>query len=59
MFTGAGLGREALDWAGAEHPVIGVYHPGTTPNPFQKRAMEKARPEIMDLARRVAREAMG
>ena len=26
--------KEALFWAGAQHPVRAVHHPGTRPNPF-------------------------
>jgi hypothetical protein len=33
--------KKALFWPGAEHPVRKVNHPGTTANPYMKRALEK------------------
>lgn len=33
--------KKALFWPGAEHPYRKVNHPGTTANPFMKRALEK------------------
>lgn len=34
----------ALFWKGARHPVRVVRHPGTKPNPFLMRALERLRP---------------
>ncbi|MBF4468793.1 MAG: hypothetical protein ISP01_05245 [Methanobrevibacter arboriphilus] len=31
-------GHPYLSWAGAEHPVRQVHHPGTRPNPFFEKA---------------------
>lgn len=33
--------KKALFWEGAEHPVAHVFHPGTKPDPFPERAMER------------------
>lgn len=36
----------ALFWPGAAHPVSKVNHPGTKPNRFMPRIIEKAQPQI-------------
>lgn len=33
--------KKALYWKGAEHPVKKVNHPGSRPNPFMERALNK------------------
>lgn len=38
--------KKALWWPGAEHPVREVYHPGTSPNPFFQRGIERAMPKV-------------
>lgn len=38
--------KKALWWQGAAHPVPQVQHPGTAPNDFPKRAVERARPKL-------------
>lgn len=38
--------KKALFWPGARHPVREVHHPGTKPNPFMQRALDKVGPEI-------------
>lgn len=41
--------KKALYWPGAGHPVAFVHHPGTQPNPFPERAMERLEREIDEL----------
>lgn len=38
--------KQALYWPGARHPVSVVHHPGTRPNPFLERALDKSRDAI-------------
>lgn len=38
--------KQALFWAGADHPVTVVHHPGTRANDFVRRAIEPLRPAI-------------
>lgn len=38
----------ALFWPGAPHPMKSVRHPGTKPNPFMPRIIEKAKPKVED-----------
>lgn len=37
---------KALFWKGAKHPVAKVNHPGTRPNRYMPRILEKAQPKI-------------
>lgn len=54
--------KKALFWPGADHPTRKVNHPGTAANPYMKRALDKARAQIMqmyaDMARNVAQKAL-
>lgn len=43
--------KKALFWRGAAHPVKLVRHPGTKPNAFMKRALERSRPRLDQIAR--------
>lgn len=40
--------KKALFWPGAGHPVRGVHHPGTAPNPFLRVAFEARRGAIIN-----------
>lgn len=41
---------KALSWPGARHPIKSVRHPGTKPNPFMERGLDRSRGEIEALA---------
>jgi hypothetical protein len=43
--------RAALWWPGAVHPVASVWHPGTRPNPFDRRAVARATPALRAMVR--------
>jgi hypothetical protein len=48
--------KQALYWPGARHPVRGVHHPGTRPNPFNRTGFDLALPGIRALIALVGRE---
>jgi hypothetical protein len=52
--------KQALFWAGAEHPVRIVHHPGTKPNPFLSDAEAAMRlPVIAAIAKGVLKATPG
>ncbi len=55
----AHVGKHALWWPGALHPVRRVMHPGNAPNPFPKRALALAKLDILEKAHGVAKWVLG
>lgn len=43
------LGKRALFWPGARHPVASVFHPGTAPNDVPAKGLAEAANEIAGL----------
>jgi len=43
------VGKKALYWKGARHPVKSVKHPGTKANPFMKRGVERAEGQVQTI----------
>jgi HK97 gp10 family phage protein len=45
------INKQALFWAGADHPVRHVFHPGTAPRPFMQPAFEQNYDKVVNLFR--------
>lgn len=46
-------GKKALYWKGAKHPVKGVRHPGTAPQPFMRPAAKAVRSRVGQIAKSI------
>lgn len=55
-FTGRGGGDV---FVGPRGSSAHVHHPGTKPNPFNKKAMDRVRPEVQRLFSTIVRSSMG
>ncbi|MDI6840437.1 MAG: hypothetical protein QMD71_06300 [bacterium] len=50
------VNKKALYWAGADHPVARVMHPGIPGNPYATRAMDEASKRTEEFISRALRE---
>ena len=50
--------KRALYWPGAAHPVALVHHPGTKPNDFVRRAVDRATPVLRVLLQENGRQIL-